>query len=54
MRKYYDFFTDLNECTEGSHVCDSNAVCTNTIGSHNCTCTVGYFGNGSSCCKYTH
>ena len=47
----YCFPVDIDECAEGAHVCDSNAICNNTIGSHNCTCTVGYSGNGSSCSK---
>ena len=46
------FLADIDECAEGSHICDSNAECTNTIGSHNCTCVIGYSGNGSSCGKY--
>ena len=41
--------TDIDECTEGSHDCDSHATCANTIGSHDCTCTVGFTGNGISC-----
>ena len=31
------------------HVCDVNAICTNTKGSHNYTCTDGYIGDGHSC-----
>ena len=46
-------YTDINECVEGTHLCDSNADCTNTIGSHNCTCIVGYSGNGYTCGKHT-
>ena len=36
----------------GSHQCDSHADCSNTIGSHDCTCIVGYNGNGTHCGKY--
>ena len=32
----YIFLADIDECAEGSHSCDSNADCTNTVGSHNC------------------
>ena len=46
------FPADIDECIEGSHICDFNAECTNTIGSHNCTCTIGFSGNGSSCGKH--
>ena len=48
-----NFPADIDECAEGSHICDFNAECTNTIGGHNCTCVVGYSGNGSSCGKFT-
>ena len=40
---------DIDECSNGSHVCDVNANCTNTVGSHNCTCKEGFTGNGRSC-----
>ena len=43
---------DVDECFVGSDLCDSHADCTNTIGSHECTCIVGYAGNGSHCGKY--
>ena len=42
-------FPDIDECSNGSHVCDVNANCSNTVGSHNCICKEGYAGNGSSC-----
>ena len=29
--------------------CDENANCTNTDGSHNCSCNHGYEGDGSNC-----
>ena len=40
---------DIDDCSNGSHVCDVNANCTNTVGSHNCTCKEGFTGNGRSC-----
>ena len=40
---------DVNECKEGTHNCSSNAVCNNTKGSHNCTCKLGYEGDGKNC-----
>ena len=42
--------TDINECSEEtSKECDSNAYCTNTEGSYNCTCHEGYSGTGKEC-----
>ena len=40
---------DIDECSNGSHDCDVNANCTNTNGSHSCTCKEGYTGKGESC-----
>lgn len=40
---------DINECTGGSHGCDANATCTNSVGSHTCTCKAGYTGDGATC-----
>ena len=40
---------DIDECSNGSHDCDVNANCTNTNGSHSCTCKKGYSGKGESC-----
>ena len=40
---------DANECTSGDDDCDSNAACTNTIGSFTCACNSGYTGDGQSC-----
>ena len=42
-------YLDIDECVMGSHVCDVNANCTNTVGSHKCTCKEGYTGDGRSC-----
>ena len=40
---------DIDECNNASHKCDPNANCTNTVGSHSCSCVDGFTGNGSSC-----
>ena len=42
-------FSDVNECTEGSHGCSADAVCINTKGSYNCSCKPGYSGDGRTC-----
>ncbi|XP_028399982.1 uncharacterized protein LOC114523303 [Dendronephthya gigantea] len=42
---------DIDECSEGSHLCDKNAKCVNTIGSYKCgACNAGFIGNGYSGC----
>ena len=40
---------DVDECAEQMSQCDENAVCVNTIGSHECSCAGGYRGNGLFC-----
>ena len=41
--------TDIDECLSGTHNCDANAQCSNTIGSFTCSCVQGYSGNGVEC-----
>ena len=41
--------TDINECDQNMHSCDSNAICTNTNGSFTCNCNDGYTGDGMTC-----
>jgi hypothetical protein len=43
------FHPDIDECTAETDNCDTNAACTNTVGSFNCTCNTGYIGDGTSC-----
>ena len=43
------FFLDLDECTTGSHSCDVNSVCQNTVGSYTCSCNAGNTGDGKPC-----
>ena len=40
--------SDIDECSNGSHMCDVKANCTNIGGSH-CTCKKGYTGDGKRC-----
>ncbi|XP_065190760.1 adhesion G protein-coupled receptor E2-like [Sycon ciliatum] len=40
---------DRDECLYQTHNCSSNATCTNTVGSYNCTCDSGFSGDGTSC-----
>ena len=43
------YMTDIDECLNGTHTCDSGAECVNTEGSFLCNCPVGYQSNGESC-----
>lgn len=36
----YYYYTDINECREGTHLC--NQTCTNTNGSYICQCQEGF------------
>ena len=40
---------DIDECATGTDSCDSNAYCDNYVGYHDCSCYLGYTGNGYSC-----
>ena len=40
---------DIDECQDGSHNCNENAECSNTVGSFECLCNPGYSGNGQNC-----
>ena len=41
------YIPDYNECV--TQPCDSNADCTNTVGSYSCQCRSGYTGDGNTC-----
>jgi len=32
-----------------THICDPNAICSNTEGSYTCNCSEGYSGDGYDC-----
>ncbi|CAH3134149.1 unnamed protein product [Pocillopora meandrina] len=40
---------DVDECNSTIPVCDTNAECANTIGSHSCSCKADFTGNGKKC-----
>ena len=41
---------DIDECSSSSlNDCDINAECTDTIGSFECNCIVGFSGDGTNC-----
>ena len=41
--------TDKDECSDSTHNCDTQATCTNTVGSFICACNDGYTGDGVTC-----
>ena len=41
--------TDYDECADDSHMCHVHAVCTNTEGSYQCECELGFIGDGRNC-----
>ena len=43
------FPLDIGECEEEIDNCHADASCTNTDGSFNCTCLIGYSGDGVNC-----
>ncbi|XP_022807921.1 uncharacterized protein LOC111344916 [Stylophora pistillata] len=43
---------DINECSTKTHNCDVNAECNNTEGSFNCSCKVGFNGDGKKCTAF--
>lgn len=45
---------DLDECSNGTHKCNNNAECHNTLGSYRCTCKEGFSGDGFFCSGHTH
>lgn len=46
---FFPLWTEHDECGSGQHNCDENAICTNTVQGHSCTCKPGYVGNGTIC-----
>ena len=40
---------DIDECLTDENDCDEKAECINETGGYNCSCQIGYLGNGTSC-----
>ncbi|XP_078333705.1 uncharacterized protein LOC111101935 [Crassostrea virginica] len=40
---------NINECLDGTSSCAATAICTDTIGSYECRCPIGYKGDGHEC-----
>ena len=48
VRNSTNFCTDVDECST-ENVCDEKADCSNTLGSYNCSCEMGFVGDGKFC-----
>lgn len=46
---HFFIFLDVDECSASTPVCDVNANCQNTVGSHTCSCITGFTGDGKTC-----
>ena len=44
---FFSSLSDINECQ--SDICDVNANCTDSDGSFECSCNVGFTGDGFTC-----
>lgn len=40
---------DIDECADQTHICDANALCSNSPGGYECRCAEGFVGNGYKC-----
>jgi len=45
---------DIDECADGTHECNANADCTNTVGSHECTCQAYFHTDSFDNCTPFH
>ena len=43
--------TAVDECAEGTAVCDVNSICVDIDNGYKCLCKYGYYGNGKKLCK---
>jgi len=45
----FALYSDIDECAANNGGCDTNAICSNTIGSYFCHCKPGYYWSGTNC-----
>lgn len=43
------FILDIDECDLSTDACAINATCSNTEGSYECSCDIGFTGDGRTC-----
>jgi hypothetical protein len=46
---FRDATVAVNECAGGTHDCNANATCTDTVDGFTCSCAAGYTGTGDVC-----
>ncbi len=46
---FRDVTVSVNECAGGTHDCNANATCNDTVEGFTCSCNAGYTGNGDAC-----
>jgi len=49
VKFYFDLHADVDECAVDHGNCSENAICTNLLGSYNCTCPTGFYGDAFNC-----
>ena len=49
LTSYLSCLTDIDECATQTDDCSPNADCTNADGTFQCTCNVGFTGDGKTC-----
>lgn len=49
LDSYVWLISDVDECTNQTHMCSPNAKCMNVPGSYRCACSVGFNGDGFTC-----
>ena len=49
MMSFSFVFLDINECALNTDNCHNFANCSNTVGSFQCRCNIGYEGDGVNC-----
>ena len=51
LADYYGWNDDVDECSDGTHNCVTNAVCNDSDDSFDCSCASGFFGDATVECE---